>query len=268
MTTLLIDNGSTRPAAVLALRRVAANLSAKIGRPVAATPLRHADSIDAAELGGEPALLCEAFLRARLEAGEREFHIAPLFFGPARALTTLLPQTLAELRAEYGAFSCRVADTLYPLPAGEPRLAQILLEHARATRERHDLSDCAYVLTDHGSPSAAVTRVRDHLARCLRGMLGPAAVLGQAAMERDMGEASGPWLGTWLDERAAAGGRYVIVIMQFLLPGRHAGAAGDVAQICRAAMDRHPGFKAVITPLVGEHPLLVEILASRLAAVA
>jgi hypothetical protein len=55
----------------------------------------------------------------------------------------------------------------------------------------------------------------------------------------------------------------VIVAMQFLLPGRHAGPQGDVAKLCRAAQGTHPGLVTRLTALVGAHPLMVEILADR-----
>ena len=267
MTALLLDNGSTQAAAVLQLRRLAAILSAEVGDTVYPVSLRHADSIDPAALAGEPALVLKDFLRARLEDGARDFTILPLFFGPARALAAGLPQTLAEMREIYGGFSCRVAKTLYPLPAGDGRLAQILYEHTLATMRRHQLDGCPCVLTDHGSPTAAVTQTRSHIARRLRGMFGAATRLAEAAMEPATGGRGGPGLKDCLDDCAARGDKNAVVIMQFLLPGRHAGAGGDVGDICRAAARRRPGFRAVMTPLVGEHPLLVDILASRLNAV-
>jgi sirohydrochlorin ferrochelatase len=55
----------------------------------------------------------------------------------------------------------------------------------------------------------------------------------------------------------------VIVALQFLSPGRHAGQDGDVAEICRVAEAKHRGLKTSLTKPVGEHPLLVEILADR-----
>jgi hypothetical protein len=55
----------------------------------------------------------------------------------------------------------------------------------------------------------------------------------------------------------------VIVAMQFLLPGRHAGPAGDVAEICRQAEAAHPRLRTRMTGLLGSHPLLLEILADR-----
>ena len=58
--------------------------------------------------------------------------------------------------------------------------------------------------------------------------------------------------------------RPVVLSMLFLSPGRHAGKDGDIEQICAAACKRHPGLEVRITPLVGEHPLLIEILLDRL----
>jgi hypothetical protein len=56
----------------------------------------------------------------------------------------------------------------------------------------------------------------------------------------------------------------VTVAMQFLLPGRHAGPTGDVAAICREAEAASGGtLRTTMTPLVGEHPLLIDILADR-----
>jgi hypothetical protein len=47
--------------------------------------------------------------------------------------------------------------------------------------------------------------------------------------------------------------------MLFLSPGRHAGAAGDVAKICGSSPAR-----CHVTALVGDHPLVVETLAAAL----
>lgn len=52
--------------------------------------------------------------------------------------------------------------------------------------------------------------------------------------------------------------------MLFLSPGRHAGEGGDIAEICAAAEQRHPGLSVTTTALVGEHPGIVEIMHTRL----
>jgi len=49
--------------------------------------------------------------------------------------------------------------------------------------------------------------------------------------------------------------------MQFLLPGRHAGTGGDVAEIC----EKHApvGITWELSPLIGTHPGLPRLLARR-----
>jgi hypothetical protein len=54
--------------------------------------------------------------------------------------------------------------------------------------------------------------------------------------------------------------------MFFLLPGRHAGDGGDVAQIGEALVERGAFAQVARTVLLGGHPILLEILADRLAA--
>ncbi|MDB6127119.1 MAG: cobalamin, partial [Verrucomicrobia bacterium] len=55
----------------------------------------------------------------------------------------------------------------------------------------------------------------------------------------------------------------VLVVLLFILPGRHAGPDGDIAQICRRAEAKNPGLRTIRTELLGSHPRLVEVLAKR-----
>ena len=52
--------------------------------------------------------------------------------------------------------------------------------------------------------------------------------------------------------------------MFFLLPGRHAGEGGDVAEICKGLIAEGTFEQIQNTPLLGEHPMLLEILEDRL----
>jgi hypothetical protein len=54
--------------------------------------------------------------------------------------------------------------------------------------------------------------------------------------------------------------------MFFLLPGRHAGDGGDVSEIMQHLVARRAYGSAKMSPLLGEHPLLLEILKDRLDA--
>jgi sirohydrochlorin ferrochelatase len=123
------------------------------------------------------------------------------------------------------------------------------------------------VVVDHGSPQRGVADVRNHVAQQLTVELGTAArrVLA-ASMERRPGpeyDFNDPLLENALRNPLCADGD-VVVAMMFLSPGRHAGQGGDVVQICRKAEKSSPGLRVLMTPLVGDHPLIVEILADRL----
>lgn len=269
MSTLLIDNGSKRAAATRQLRRLAAELTERAGKAVHPVSLQHADAIDLDDLDGTPAQVFKQFLNNRLEAGERKFLLLPLFFGVSRALTSFVPDTVNEFRSEYPDIDYSLGEVLYPLPQGEPKLAHILYDHAVQTAHQHGLPMANLVLVDHGSPVARVTRVRNHLAAELRQQLGDGVSLSEAAMERREGpeyDFNGPLLKDWLEGVAAQGQKSAILIMQFLLPGRHAGPGGDVVDICQQVIDKYPGFDIRITPLISEHPAFVELLADRLSS--
>lgn len=265
----LVDNGSRRAAATLSLRAIAARLSKACGRPVHPVSLQHADRVPAADLDGSPAIVFKDFLRAQVEQGVRDFITLPLFFGPSRALTSFIPEQVEAVTREMGDIRLRQADVLSPLPDGEPRLADILAAHVdecstAGTPDR-------VIVVDHGSPLPDVTAVRAKVAMDLRKRLPDGIALGQAVMERRSGpeyDFNGQLLGELLDSIAAGQeGAKVVLAMLFVSPGRHAGPGGDIADICRDAQARNPGLEVCVSPLVGEHPLLIEILRDRLAAV-
>lgn len=258
--TLLVDNGSLEPAATLGLRALAAKLAERVGQRVEPISLLHSSAVPAEKLGGTAAEILEPALERRLAAGQTDFLVVPLFFGPSGALTDYLPKRLAHLREKHPALTVRVAAPLFA--AGDDRLARILADQVRA------LGSPArrVALVDHGSPARAVTDVRNELSCQLAGQLGPAYTVAPASMERREGTAYDfcePLLERLLRSPGWNEGE-VVVAMQFLLPGRHAGPAGDVAEICAAAETASSGaLRTAMTGLVAEHPLLVEILADR-----
>lgn len=260
--TLLVDNGSLEPAATLALRGLAAGLARRLGRPVEPVSLLHSSAIDPALIAGQPAEILFPALERRLAEGRNDFIILPLFFGPSRALTHYFPENLDRLRKKYPELRLKLAPPLHA--ANDNRLAQIIAHQVR--RELSPTDTDRVVLVDHGSPVAAVTAVRDELARQLAVMLGSrVAALSPASMERRPEpeyDFCKPLLADLLATPPWNAGR-VIVAMQFLLPGRHAGPAGDVAAICQAAETASPGLKTQMTRLVAEDPLLLDILADR-----
>lgn len=272
---VLVDNGSRRAGAVFNLYRIAAELSKKSGWTIDAAPLQHADKIPAEafgdELGGKPVLTFQDYVAGELASGADEFVILPLFFGQSRAISSLIPDTLTGLEKVHGRFRWKVADVLCPLPQGEPKLAKLLYENLGLPLDPPPGKHGFIILTDHGSPSRKVNAVRVNLAEQLAPYLPQQVRLLQAAMERRDGpeyDFNGPLLQDLLEELARENGAADVTIsMLFLSPGRHAGEGGDIAEICEQVMQRYPGLAVHISPLVGDHRLLIDILYDRLQGV-
>lgn len=267
---MLVDNGSLRPAATLALRELAAEVSARSGVPVRPVSLLHSSKIDPAELGGVRAEVVPRWLRQRCEAGQRRFGILPLFLGPTGALTDYVPQKVAALAERFEGLEVKVAPVLAADAAGEAVLARMLADGVEETAREAGLSAARVVLCDHGSPQREVAAVRDRVAARLGEVLRARegfAVQGEvvaASMERREGEEyafNEPLLERALRE---IGLGEVIVANFFLLPGRHAGVGGDVATIIDEAVAARPGLRVWRMGLLGGHPALVELLVERL----
>ncbi len=273
---LLLDNGSRRPDATRNLRRLAHHLGEVLGTEVQPVSAQHASRIPPEALDGVPAQTLEPFLREQVAAGEHRFDIVPLFFGPSRAISAFVPEVAGRVAAEVGPLQVRVADALCPLPAGEPLLVEILADQVRRALPERSSDAVDVLLVDHGSPLPAVTAVRHWLAEGLAAALADTAAaemrVGEAVMERREG-AEYAFNGRLLAEALTALGaaasierpRRVVLAMQFISPGRHAGAGGDIAEIVAAAQTDHPGLDVRITGLIGEHPRFVELLAARAA---
>lgn len=280
---ILADNGSTRAAAVLQLRSIAKQLSERTSQTIHPVSLQHAGVISAEELGGVKASVLSDFLREQLQQGQREFIILPLFFGNSRALTKFIPDVLAdlekELEIESGELNVQIMKTLYtpPLPVLESGsssssgLSDIIYDHIIQTTQNNSIPLKNIVLVDHGSPSPQITAVRMGVAEEVQTKLGQDVQLEQAVMERREGKEydfNGELLEDWLSAKAEQGEagevNSAVVALLFSLPGRHAGEGGDIVTICDSVMQRFPDFKISVTPLVGEHPLLLDILADRL----
>lgn len=268
---MLVDNGSKRAAATLSLRAIAADLATASGLEVHPVSLQHSDGIDPEELGGVPALVFADFLRRELEQGRREFVAVPLFFGMSRALTAFIPEQLESLTKEFGGFEFRLADVLSPMPQGESLLADILADNVTQGCAELGAEASCVIVVDHGSPLPEVTAVRAKVTMTLRERLADDVWLSQAVMERRQSadyDFNGQLLGDLLDSCVAPGGTAVVVLaMMFISPGRHAGPGGDIEAICADATLRNPGLLLKISPLISEHPLLVDILQARLEAV-
>jgi len=264
---MLVDNGSSRAESTLTLRRLAAALGERIGVEVHPVSLLHASRVPATELDGRPADTFEPFLRRQLTAGIRELLVLPLFFGPSRALSEYIPETAVEVRATLGPCDVRVADVLCPLPNGEPRLVEILLDNLRWAADAQGLPPRRVVLVDHGSPTPAVTEVRRTLAALMGAALGSRVTIDEAVMERRIGRAY-DFNGALLEDLLRGIGvreapQSVFLSMLFLSAGRHAGPGGDIERICRGIEREFPWMHLFPTALVGCHPGTLEILQTR-----
>jgi sirohydrochlorin ferrochelatase len=263
----LFDNGSLRAASTLQLRLTAAMLNQEIGAPVEAVSLLHSSGVDPAALNGVPARLLEPALQTFLEHNpEGEAVLLPFFFGPSAALVEYVPERIAALQKKFPLASLRLASCLVRLDEPDSRVAEALADTARDLYTRKSLERPAVVLVDHGSPRAEVTAIRDRLGAEVRKRLGDVIrAFGVASMERRPGPEfafNDPLLAACLRTAPFDRGD-VVVLTQFLSPGRHAGPDGDIAQICAQARAERPELRTWQTEPIGTDPRVIAVLADR-----
>jgi len=263
----LVDNGSLRPQATFALRDLATKLGQQTGERIEAVSLLHSHKIPAEQLDGTPATIVKRRMRELMKAGQRDFIILPLFLGPSLAITDYLPGVVDELRQEQPGLQVNIAAPIAGHDVEEPeaRLSRILADHVQPLID--DGHEPKLALVDHGTPIKPVNTLRNAVARQLAGRLG--LPVRPCSMERRDG-VEYAFNDPLLENLAAAadgrrGGRLVLA-MFFLLPGRHAGPGGDVAEIADGLIRRGDFQSVHVSPLLAEHPLLREILTDRLRA--
>jgi len=264
----LFDNGSLRPEATLGLRAVAAELEKRLGQPVLAVSLLHSSAVDANALGGSPAQLLEPALKRALSEGLRSVVLLPLFFGPSGALTEYLPDRVRSLLSAAPGAEVRLARWLVdPADRADRRIAQALARRVRdCFRERGLTSSTHVVLVDHGSPQPDVAAVRNRLGQQMGELLAnEVAGVSVASMERRPGpdyEFNEPLLAERLRTPPCDRGE-VVIALQFVSPGRHAGPHGDVAKIAEDASAERPALRVYLTETMGSDPHAIEVLAER-----
>ncbi|MFT3870010.1 MAG: cobalamin biosynthesis protein CbiX [Nibricoccus sp.] len=263
----LFDNGSLRPTATLSLRKTAAELATVLGTEVRPVSLLHSSAIDPARLGGQPALLLEPALNAFLETNpSAEAVILPLFFGPSGALTDYVPERLATLAKKFPEARLRLARWLVDVSEPDTRIAEALEFAVRQVVAEKRLWKPQVVLVDHGSPQRGVTEVRDFLGRQLANLLGDAVeAVSVASMEkrpRPEYAFNDPLLEARLRTPPFDRGD-VIVALQFLSPGRHAGPDGDVSMICAEARKGQPLLRTHLTATIANDPRVIAVAAVR-----
>ena len=121
-------------------------------------------------------------------------------------------------------------------------------------------------LVDHGTPYRPVNELRNRVAELLaQSLKGEVSAVVAASMERRDGAEyafNEPLLERLSEDNQCSSGE-LLCAMFFLLPGRHAGAGGDVNEICDTMIEKGSFKRIERTPLIGEDSALLEILADR-----
>lgn len=113
----------------------------------------------------------------------------------------------------------------------------------------------AVLLVDHGSRRGEANAVLQELAARLRTRL-PDRIVAFAHM--DLAE---PTVAQGIAECIARGASEIVVHPYFLAPGSH--SMDDIPRLARAALESHPQVRLRITPALGVHEKLVDVVLER-----
>ena len=265
MDYFLIDNGSLRPSSVLLLRTIASQLTQSTGHKIRPVGLMHSHKIDSEDLGGKPANSMEDLLSSGKLEDVEEIRVLPFFLGPSLAITDWLPENLGLWKEKTDSRKFRILPPLYQ--SGDDRLAQAMSELCQQAMKNAGFHNPNVAMVDHGTPLPEVNQVREEVGGKVEEFLGGSVGgFSTCAMERRPGseyDFNDPLLEDLLAEWFANGVREVVLSQFFLLPGRHAGPGGDLAQICQPLIDQ--GMKIIRAENLGKHPLIIDILRDRIA---
>jgi len=223
-----------------------------LGQPVHPVSVLHSHKIDPTLLDGVPAVIFEQAVQQAKDDGVAELIVLPLFIGPSLAITEYLPKVFAE--AQPGAMRLAIREPLFGR-----ELTDMLIDNLKSTGWTKGSG--TLLLCDHGSPIPDVTACRDFLASAIRTELGlKTGELVACSMERREG-AEYDFNEPLLEDALQSAKGDAVILMLFLLPGRHAGPNGDVATI---AKEHAPaGLRWKLSPLLGTHPALPALLFRR-----
>ena len=117
----------------------------------------------------------------------------------------------------------------------------------------------AIVIVDHGSRRREANALVEEIAASLGARI-PDHIVRHAHMELEP-----PSLADSVAECVAEGAREIAVHPYFLGPGNH--TSDDIPRLAREAAATHPGVSVMVTPPIGPHPLLEEIVLERVREV-
>jgi sirohydrochlorin ferrochelatase len=265
---ILVDNGSLKPEAILALRRVTEQLAFRTNVDFRATGLLHSNKVDASRLGGRPARVFVESMQELLDLGQRDFLILPFFLGPSLAIVDWLPKKLTVFRNNYEDLKVKIASPLFGNGDGAEPLATAIKDRVGEVVQREGLRRPFVALVDHGTPKIAVNEVRERVGKIAESLLdGKVAGLTSCSMERrpePVYDFNDPLLVELLQDRKVVPAGDIVVALLFLSPGRHAGTGGDVEMLCEEARRDRSDLRTFLTEPLGEHPAIVDLLEQRL----
>lgn len=111
------------------------------------------------------------------------------------------------------------------------------------------------VIVDHGSTREASNRMLEDFVEMFR------AENRFDIVEPAHMELAEPSIDTAFDRCVERGAQRVVVAPYFLAPGKHWNK--DIPQLTAAAAVRHPGIAYMVTAPIGLHPLMCDLIASR-----
>ncbi len=121
---------------------------------------------------------------------------------------------------------------------------------------RVDPDAIGIVIVDHGSRRAASNQMLERFVEAF------APGSGYDIVEPAHMELAEPSIATAFDRCVRRGATRVVVCPYFLLPGKHWDE--DIPELTRAAAARHPDVPFVITAPIGLHPMMAQVIASRI----
>ena len=265
---VLLDNGSVRPASILAARELARRVSSKIGKPVSHAACQHSDKVPAAELAGEPCLVWGDFLEREWARGIQRILVLPLFFGPSSAIAIKARRVARQFCERRPGVSCEVARSLVDVSdETDDGIAQLISQQVIEKLDTVSEKRTQCILVDHGSPNPEVGRCRDLVGKQLAESLADRGVnVIASSMERRPGpdyDFNEPLLESVLEELDSSKIERIVLAYLFLFPGRHAGPGGDIDTICQQSRFSQDGGEIVKCSLVGELSGLEGILTER-----
>ena len=119
-----------------------------------------------------------------------------------------------------------------------------------------DLSTTGIVIVDHGSRRARSNQMLEQFVERFIGQT-DYSIVEPAHMEL-----AEPSIATAFDKCVERGAKRVVICPYFLLPGKHWDQ--DIPELSREAAAKHPGVPFVVTAPIGLHPMMAQVIESRL----